>query len=149
MDDEDVDPIPSTSGDRERDLDRRARAPRRHCVLMLSDFFLPTIGGVELHIHALASRLRARGHKVVVFTHGQPGREGVVRWIEGGVKVYHAPRVVMYDNCTFPGFFGNFRLFRKVCRRTRGTRRRNAITAMVSTRRLTDSFERRCAFERA
>ncbi|ABO95353.1 predicted protein [Ostreococcus lucimarinus CCE9901] len=81
---------------------------------MLSDFFLPSIGGVELHIYALAARLRARGHKVVVYTHAHPGRVGV-RWITRGIKVYHVPRVVMYDNCTFPNFLGGFKLFRKTC----------------------------------
>ena len=103
---------------------RVAEMPSKHCVLMLSDFFLPTIGGVELHIHALASRLRARGHKVVVFTHAQPGREGVVRWLACGIKVYHVPRVVLYDNCTFPSFMGNFKLFRKVREVSSGDSRR-------------------------
>ena len=102
-------------------------ARRRHCVMMLSDFFLPSIGGVELHIYALATRLRARGHKVVVYTHAHPGRVGV-RWITGGIKVYHVPRVVMYDNCTFPNFFGAFKLFRKVRRRRRRRRRRPTTT---------------------
>jgi len=87
---------------------------RKHTVLMLSDFFLPSIGGVELHMYALATRLRERGHKVVVLTHAQKNRYGV-RWITRGIKVYHTPRVVMYDNCTFPNFFGAFQLFRKVC----------------------------------
>jgi hypothetical protein len=87
--------------------------PERHVVLLLSDFFLPSVGGVELHIYALATRLRARGHKVVILTHAHPGRVGV-HWITGGIKVYHAPRVVMYDNCTFPNILGAMRLFRKV-----------------------------------
>jgi glycosyltransferase involved in cell wall biosynthesis len=101
-------------------------ARRKHCVMMLSDFFLPSIGGVELHIYALATRLRARGHKVVVYTHAHPGRVGV-RWITRGIKVYHVPRVVMYDNCTFPNFLGGFKLFRKVRRRRRrGRPRRRA-----------------------
>jgi len=107
-------PEPSSSPRVARDDDDIASGTRRReCVLMLSDFFLPSIGGVELHIYALATRLRARGHKVVVFTHAQPGRVGV-RWITGGIKVYHVPRVVMYDNCTFPNFLGAFKLFRKV-----------------------------------
>jgi len=88
-------------------------SPERHVVLLLSDFFLPSVGGVELHIYALATRLRARGHKVVILTHAHPGRVGV-HWITGGIKVYHAPRVVMYDNCTFPNILGAMRLFRKV-----------------------------------
>ena len=108
-------PEPSSSPRvvRDDDDDIASGTRRRECVLMLSDFFLPSIGGVELHIYALATRLRARGHKVVVFTHAQPGRVGV-RWITSGIKVYHVPRVVMYDNCTFPNFFGAFKLFRKV-----------------------------------
>jgi len=120
-------------------------ARRKHCVMMLSDFFLPSIGGVELHIYALATRLRARGHKVVVYTHAHPGRVGV-RWITSGIKVYHVPRVVMYDNCTFPNFLGAFKLFRKVRRRRRrvgawATRdvcfSRSFVRSYASRRRLT------------
>lgn len=92
---------------------------------MLSDFFLPSVGGVELHIYALAMRLRERGHKVVIFTHAYGTRVGV-RWITNGVKVYHTPRVVMYDNCTFPNFLGAFKLFRKVRARARRRRVRRA-----------------------
>jgi hypothetical protein len=33
-------------------------------VLMVSDFFLPNTGGVELHMYSLAQRLLRRGHKV-------------------------------------------------------------------------------------
>ena len=120
---------------------------------MLSDFFLPSIGGVELHIYALATRLRARGHKVVVFTHAQPGRVGV-RWITGGIKVYHAPRVVMYDNCTFPNFFGAFKLFRKVraLDLARSDRSIDCVIRFCRRReRATDADNdaRRCAYERA
>jgi glycosyltransferase involved in cell wall biosynthesis len=125
----DADDAPSTSAS------SPVVARRKHCVLMLSDFFLPSIGGVELHIYALAARLRARGHKVVVYTHAHPGRVGV-RWITRGIKVYHVPRVVMYDNCTFPNFLGGFKLFRKVRRRRRRRRRRRARAKFLSFRSL-------------
>ena len=36
----------------------------QHRVLMVSDFFYPNTGGVEVHIFQLAQRLMARGHKV-------------------------------------------------------------------------------------
>ena len=35
----------------------------QHRVLMVSDFFYPNTGGVEVHIFALAQRLMDRGHK--------------------------------------------------------------------------------------
>ena len=103
----------STSATKAEATAKTLDTTRKHTILMLSDFFLPSVGGVELHIYALAMRLRARGHKVVIFTHAYGTRVGV-RWITNGVKVYHAPRVVMYDNCTFPNFLGAFKLFRKV-----------------------------------
>ena len=44
-------------------------------VLMVSDFFLPNTGGVELHMYSLAQRLMQRGHTVTVLTHAY-GRAG-------------------------------------------------------------------------
>jgi glycosyltransferase involved in cell wall biosynthesis len=46
---------------------------------MLSDCYLPRLGGIEVQVHDLAGRLRARGHEVAVFTatpgpHGGTGR---------------------------------------------------------------------------
>jgi len=45
---------------------------------MLSDCYLPRLGGIEVQVHDLASRLIGRGHEVVVFTatagsHGERG----------------------------------------------------------------------------
>lgn len=39
-------------------------APSRHCVCMVSDFFYPRLGGVEMHLWAQAQCLIKRGHKV-------------------------------------------------------------------------------------
>ena len=42
---------------------------------MLSDCYLPRLGGIEVQVHDLASRLTGRGHEVVVFT-ATPGSRG-------------------------------------------------------------------------
>ncbi len=39
----------------------------------VSDYYLPRIGGIELHVHDLASRQRAAGHDVEVITPARPG----------------------------------------------------------------------------
>ncbi|HET7305493.1 MAG TPA: glycosyltransferase family 4 protein [Segeticoccus sp.] len=55
-------------------------------VALLSDCYLPRLGGIEAQVHDLAVRLRARGHDVQVFTatpgpHGE--RDGVVDRVDG------------------------------------------------------------------
>jgi len=42
---------------------------------MLSDCYLPRLGGIEVQVHDLAARLIGRGHEVVVFT-ATPGNRG-------------------------------------------------------------------------
>jgi len=42
---------------------------------MLSDCYLPRLGGIEVQVHDLAVRLTGRGHEVVVFT-ATPGSHG-------------------------------------------------------------------------
>lgn len=44
-------------------------------VALLSDCYLPRLGGIEVQVHDLATRLIARGHEVVVFT-ATPGKHG-------------------------------------------------------------------------
>ena len=55
-------------------------------VALLSDCYLPRLGGIEVQVHDLAARLRDRGHEVTVFTatpgpHGERG--GVVDEVDG------------------------------------------------------------------
>jgi hypothetical protein len=38
--------------------------PKRHRILMVSDFFYPNFGGVESHIYYLSQCLLKLGHKV-------------------------------------------------------------------------------------
>ncbi len=44
-------------------------------IALLSDCYLPRLGGIEVQVHDLAGRLMARGHEVVVFT-ATPGPRG-------------------------------------------------------------------------
>lgn len=44
-------------------------------IALLSDCYLPRLGGIEVQVHDLAARLLDRGHEVVVFT-ATPGRHG-------------------------------------------------------------------------
>ena len=51
------------------------RAPER--VLMLTDFFEPVIGGLELHVGMMSRELARRGHHVAIATLGRStGRPG-------------------------------------------------------------------------
>ncbi|MDF2093840.1 glycosyltransferase family 4 protein [Knoellia sp. 3-2P3] len=55
-------------------------------VALLSDCYLPRLGGIEVQVHDLAAQLRARGHEVEVFTatpgsHGE--RHGFIETIDG------------------------------------------------------------------
>jgi glycogen(starch) synthase len=55
-------------------------------IALLSDCYLPRLGGIEVQVHDLATRLIGRGHEVVVFTatpgsHGERG--GFVDQIDG------------------------------------------------------------------
>jgi phosphatidylinositol glycan class A protein len=89
-------------------------------ILMVSDFFLPNTGGVELHVYSLAQCLIRRGHKVTVLTHAYGDRCGV-RYMTNGLKVYYAPRVPVYNGATCPDIFGNFKLLRLILLRERIT----------------------------
>ena len=91
-----------------------------HSVLLVSDFFLPNLGGVELHMYSPAQRLIARGHKVTVLTHAYGDRCGV-RHMTNGLKVYYVPRVPVYNGATLPDIFGHSDLLRLILLRERVT----------------------------
>ena len=93
---------------------------KRHSILMVSDFFLPNLGGVEVHMFSLAQRLLERGHRVTVLTHAYGNRCGV-RYMTNGLKVYYAFRVPVYAGCTCPDLFGNFKLQRQIMLREKIT----------------------------
>jgi phosphatidylinositol glycan class A protein len=73
--------------------------PRMHRIAMVCDFFHPSVGGVEHHIHRLAECLIQLGHHVVVVTHARGVHAGV-QWL-AGVKVYYLP-VRVFQRCALP-----------------------------------------------
>ncbi|KAJ4307281.1 Phosphatidylinositol N-acetylglucosaminyltransferase GPI3 subunit [Collariella sp. IMI 366227] len=87
-------------------------------IAMVSDFFFPQPGGVESHIYQLSSKLRDRGHKVIIITHAYKGRTGV-RYLTNGLKVYHVPFFVLYRSASFPTVFSFFPVFRNIVLRER------------------------------
>ena len=55
-------------------------------VALLTDCYLPRLGGIEVQTHDLAAQLQARGHEVEVFTAtlGERGeRHGFVEDVDG------------------------------------------------------------------
>ncbi|GAA1899582.1 glycosyltransferase [Lapillicoccus jejuensis] len=65
-------------------------------VALLSDCYLPRLGGIEVQVHDLAGHLRDRGHHVEVFTatpgeHGE--RHGATSVVDGVTVHHHALRL--------------------------------------------------------
>ena len=54
-------------------------------VAMVSDFFYPGLGGVEMHIYQLSQCLTNLGYKVIVITHFRGNRHGV-RYMTNGMR---------------------------------------------------------------
>ncbi|KIP03402.1 glycosyltransferase family 4 protein [Phlebiopsis gigantea 11061_1 CR5-6] len=86
----------------------------RLTIAMVSDFFLPNVGGVESHISMLAANLIKRGHKVIVITHWHPPSRVGVRWLSPGLKVYHIPLRSIASSATLPDFFCFLPYFRTI-----------------------------------
>lgn len=85
----------------------------RHCICMVTDFFYPSMGGVETHVWCLSQCLLQLGHKVIVVTHGYGERQGI-RCMTNGLKVYYLPLSIVYDQVIYPTFYGFFGLFRNI-----------------------------------
>ncbi|ESW97326.1 Phosphatidylinositol N-acetylglucosaminyltransferase gpi3 subunit [Ogataea parapolymorpha DL-1] len=87
-------------------------------IAMISDFFYPQPGGMELHIYHLSQKLIARGHSVVVITHAYDDRTGV-RMLTNGLKIYYVPFFIIYRQTTFPTVFSLFPILRQILIRER------------------------------
>lgn len=89
--------------------------PPRLRILMVSDFFHPSIGGVESHMYHLAQNLMRRGHHVVIYTHAyEQGSYCGVKYFTNGLKVYYVARKSIYQAATLPTIFGGFSKLRQV-----------------------------------
>lgn len=92
---------------------------QRYRIAMVSDFFWPSLGGVENHIWSLAQHLIQLGHTVIVITHGYDDhssnckRRRGVRYLPGPLKVYYCPiRPMPGTNVAVPLFTSTFPLLR-------------------------------------
>lgn len=59
---------------------------KKLCICLVSDFFYPRTGGVEVHVYFLAICLIRRNCKVIILTHHHDNRQGV-KYMGNGVKV--------------------------------------------------------------
>lgn len=80
---------------------------------MVSDFFYPQTGGIELHVYQLSQKLIDRGHSVIIITHAYGSRTGI-RVLSNGLKVYYVPFFVLYRESTFPTVFSFFPILRQI-----------------------------------
>ena len=83
-------------------------------VLLVSDFFYPRVGGVEVHIYQLAVSLIRLGLKVTVLTHHHKNRQGY-HYMGNGIKVYYNTMMTLYDDTSFPTLYGTLKFLREVC----------------------------------
>ena len=85
-------------------------------VLLLSDFFYPKVGGVEVHIYQLAVSLIRLGCKVTVLTHHRKNRQGI-KYMGNGIKVYFTTLMTLYDDTSIPILLGDLKILREICYR--------------------------------
>jgi phosphatidylinositol glycan class A protein len=94
-----------------------------HRIALVSDFFFPGFGGVEIHIYNVAQCLLRRGHHVIVVTRAYGERNGI-RYVTNGLKVYYIPFVGVAlppGTVTLPTVFAAFPLMRSIFLRERIT----------------------------
>jgi len=82
-------------------------------ICFASDFFYPSVGGVEMHQYQLAQCLMEHGHKVIVVTRTYNNRQGV-RYLPNGLKVYYVPYRPSLDTVILPAFAWHVPLYRKI-----------------------------------
>ena len=83
-------------------------------ILLISDFFYPKVGGVEVHIYQLAVSLIRLGCKVTILTHHRKDRQGI-KYMGNGIKVYFTPLMTLYDDSSIPILLGALKILREIC----------------------------------
>jgi len=89
------------------------RNKKKLTVAMISDFFYPRLGGVEVSIYQLSCSLIRRGIKVVVITRAYKNRQ-IIRYMGNGVKVYYLPVAVLNNEIMFPTLYGLLPILREI-----------------------------------
>lgn len=87
---------------------------RKLNVCLVSDFFYPRTGGVEMHQYCLAQELILRGHKVVAVTSTYDGERQGIRYMTNGLKVYYCPVQAVLGPVVLPTGFAMLPLLRTI-----------------------------------
>ena len=87
------------------DENNALKVKKKLTVAMISDFFYPRLGGVEVSIYQLSCSLIRRGVKVIVITRAYKNRQ-IVRYMGNGVKVIHLPVPILNEETMFPTIYG-------------------------------------------
>lgn len=98
-----------------------AEKASKYRIAIVSDFFFPGFGGVEVHIYNVAQCLMRRGHKVIIITRAYGERVGI-RYFTNGMKVYYLPLLAAKfppGAVTLPTMIGAFALLRSIYIRER------------------------------
>ncbi|KAH0787588.1 phosphatidylinositol N-acetylglucosaminyltransferase subunit A [Histomonas meleagridis] len=77
---------------------------KRLSICLCSDFFFPSVGGIETHVLELAKQLIAFGHKVVVITRNRGSYDGEVI-LFNTLKVYYLKRCTLGIGSSLPAFW--------------------------------------------
>jgi phosphatidylinositol glycan class A protein len=75
-------------------------------IALVSDFYLPDLGGVELQIKELGKYLRRKGHRVIVITHCRPNHFGLME-VEG-IPTYYLAWGYSASGAVYPTFFMDY-----------------------------------------
>ena len=82
-------------------------------VALVSDFFYPSLGGVEVHIKEMSKVLEKLVRKVIVITHCYPTDYYGPRDIDG-VKTYYLPFLVITTNVIFPNYITDYPMAKEI-----------------------------------
>jgi len=85
------------------ELNRRTkqRLSHRLSIAIVSDFFVPSLGGVEMHMYNVAECLIEMGHKVIVISTNFGGERIGLRVLPNLLKVYHLPLNMMVSGVSW------------------------------------------------
>lgn len=88
----------------------------KHTIAMVSDYFLPYTGGIEVHIYQLSLALQNLGNKVIIITHKYKPTESIKYSKEfiGSLKTYYLNIPVLCSNTSWPLFFTSANLLAEI-----------------------------------
>ena len=84
-------------------------------IALVSDFYYPNRGGVEVHMKELATILSEKFH-VIVITHQRPEHQGIMH--DKNFKVYYLPLAYIESTeMVYPTFIFNFKKAKEILKK--------------------------------